>query len=66
MLYEWVSKEKKELDFNIEKEEEDSGRFKFEVTIFVDEQLVGNGKGMSKKQAEKHACEAACQLLNIK
>lgn len=64
-IIEWSQRENKEVDF---KTISVSGnqRFKeFHVQLFVEGELLSEGKGQTKKKAEQEASKNACEKLNI-
>lgn len=63
-IIEWAQKNKAEISF--ESEEEIIGNSKipyFLAKVLISNQLMGQGRGTSKKEAEQHAAEQAYYLL---
>ncbi len=58
-LQELVQSDRRELDYRIVSEEGPSHNKRFTIRVFMDEILMGEGKGRSKKQAEQNAAAAA-------
>ena len=64
-IIEWAQKENKELSFVIDKEVI-KGNFKeFTAHVVVDDNVLGEGHGTSKKRAEQAAALKACEKLSI-
>ncbi|NQX92950.1 MAG: ribonuclease III [Flavobacteriales bacterium] len=64
-LHEWCQKNKRVLEFNILLEEQAAGKSKYEVEVRVDGEVLGEGKGKSKKSAEQEASKIAWKILKI-
>lgn len=64
-IIEWSQKNKKEIDFQIEEKEiEESHTPIFVSTVMIDEEIIGEGSGNSKKEASQKAARQA--LKNVK
>lgn len=64
-LIEWAHKNNKALKFLIINEETNGAKKQFEAAVSVDEEVICNGHGYSKKRAEQDAAMKACQLLEV-
>jgi len=63
-VIEWAQKHKKEIHFySSDHFDAENKLLHFSVKLFVDEQPVGSGEGLSKKEAEQHASEEALHRL---
>jgi ribonuclease III len=62
-LLEWGQKEKKEISFVHKSTSFEEGHG-FIVEVLINGIISGNGKGLSKKQAEQQASEMACKSLS--
>ncbi|MFA6925025.1 MAG: ribonuclease III [Bacteroidales bacterium] len=64
-LIEWAQKERKTVEFSLEKEE-GKGRSKlFHVNVLIDKNIKGKGVDFSKKKAEQYASEDALRKIII-
>ena len=64
-ILEWGQKNKKEIHFSVEEVPNDNqNEHLFFSTLTIENQKIGSGKGLSKKEAEQHAAEQA--LIQIK
>ncbi|MBQ6746629.1 MAG: ribonuclease III [Bacteroidaceae bacterium] len=64
-LLEWCQKNKKLVLFNLISETRDENSYaRFEMEVYVDDKLCGQGSGRNKKEAEQHACEQALKQIN--
>lgn len=63
-LYEWAQAEKKQITLR-HKNQGVSRANIFVVNIYIDKQLIAEGAGKSKKEAEKDACYNAYKLLLV-
>lgn len=62
-IYHYIQKEGKKLEF-ILKETESNGRHSiFTMELYIDDQLIGSGKGFNKKEAEQLAAKEAIEKL---
>ena len=64
-LIEWAQREGKALRYDISGEARPGGVMEFSATVLLDEEAVGTGMGLSKKQAEQLAAERALAALGI-
>lgn len=64
-IIEWSQKENRDIRFDVSEQKNNGHYKKFEARIFVDNEEVSKGHGLSKKKAEQNAAEKSCQLLNI-
>ena len=62
-LIEWAQKQK--IDLNIETIESNTRRSKFICTISIGEDIMAQGIGASKKEAEQNSAEKAIQKLQV-
>ncbi len=62
-LQELVQSDRRELDYRVVSEEGPSHMKKFTTRVYLDEILMGEGEGRSKKQAEQNAAAAALEKL---
>ena len=63
-LLEWSQKNKKNVQFKLVSETKDENSYSlFEIEVYIDDALYGQGSGRSKKEAEQHACEEALQQI---
>ncbi|MFM7729686.1 MAG: ribonuclease III [Flavobacteriales bacterium] len=65
-LHEWCQKNKQTIDFFIIEHRNEGGSSYYKVGVRIDEQLMGEGDGNSKKIAEQKAARAAVKALYIK
>ncbi|MCP4520815.1 MAG: ribonuclease III [Cytophagales bacterium] len=66
VLIEWSQKNSKKIKFNIIKEKGTKHNTKeFTSQVSIDDEIVGQGIGFSKKKAEQAAAQKACVLLQI-
>jgi ribonuclease-3 len=65
LIIEWAQKNKKEILFDSSDEmNPDNKQIHFFVDLFIDNKRFSSGEGMTKKEAEQHAAEAAIHGLN--
>ncbi len=62
-LQELVQSDKRQLIYKIHDERGPSHSKTFTVRVYMDEILMGEGEGLSKKEAEQHAAEIALKKL---
>lgn len=63
-VIEWAQKNKKEIRFcSSDHFDPENKSLHFSVQLYIDNQHVGFGEGLSKKEAEQHASEEALQAL---
>lgn len=62
-LLEWSQKERRKVAFRVTAEEDLGYQKKYEVEVLVDDEVVSQGKGTSKKEAEQDASKKAVELL---
>ena len=62
-LIEWAQKQK--IDLNIETLESNARHAKFVCTISIGEEIMAQGTGASKKEAEQNSAEKAIQKLQV-
>ena len=65
-LQELVQSDKRTLEYRIVAESGPSHAKVFQTRVYMDDILMGEGKGKSKKEAEQHAAEMALKKLAIK
>ena len=65
LLLEWCQKHNRKLIFNIVSESGDKFHKEFTAEVLINEEVIGTGKGFSKKKAEQAAAENACTALKI-
>jgi len=66
-LLEWASKRQKRVRFVIEGEEEGKGNTRdFTSVIYIDDERIGSGRGVTKKKAEQAAAEAVFAIIQDK
>jgi ribonuclease III len=65
LLLEWCQKQNHKLIYRIAQENGDKFHKEFISEVLVNDELVGTGKGFSKKKAEQAAAENACIQLKI-
>ncbi|MDX5478524.1 MAG: putative dsRNA-binding protein, partial [Cyclobacteriaceae bacterium] len=64
-IIEWSQKENKEVDFRTVSVTGNQRFKEFHVQLFVEGELLSEGKGQTKKKAEQEASKNACEKLNI-
>lgn len=64
-LIEWAQAETKTFKFEIAEEKKSGNITEFLVYVYIDELLIAEAKGSSKKKAEQYAAQKACIELNI-
>lgn len=64
-LIEWAQKNKKDIKFECREQTEDSTSF-FICYVYQSEEVIGQGNGCSKKEAEQNAAELATKNLGLK
>lgn len=62
-LQELVQSDKRQLSYKVVNETGPSHNKTFTIRVYMDEILMGEGKGRSKKEAEQHAAEIALKKL---
>ena len=60
-VVEWAQRRKKKFAFKSRAIDETT----FASTFYIDEEVIGEGQGRTKKEAEQHAAKQACEKLNI-
>lgn len=65
-LQELVQSDKRSLEYKVVSEEGPSHNKTFTTRVYMDDILMGEGKGKSKKEAEQNAAEAALKKLAMK
>jgi ribonuclease-3 len=65
LLLEWCQKFNRKLVFDIASESGDKFHKEFTAHVLINDEIVGVGKGFSKKKAEQAAAENACTALKI-
>lgn len=63
-LIEWAQKDKKEVSFQTDQEENDAVIPEFISMVLVDDKVIAKGKGLSKKEAEQNAAKATLRSLS--
>jgi ribonuclease III len=64
-VIEWAQREGKIFKFEIAEEKKSGNTTEFFVHLYVDNELIAEAKGSSKKKAEQNAAEKACSDLNL-
>jgi ribonuclease-3 len=64
-LIEWAQRQGKNLRYDLAGEPQPGGVMEFSATVFVDDEAVATGMGLSKKQAEQTAAERALTALGV-
>lgn len=64
-LIEWCQREAKQIEFKLLKEEGSHHQKIFTVQVLIDQQVVGQGTGHTKKKSEQAASENCCDHFNI-
>lgn len=62
-LHEWSQKTRKTLTFEVESEVPENGNSRYVIVALVNGDVVGKGKGKSKKVAEQLAAREACKVI---
>ncbi|MFN4122429.1 MAG: ribonuclease III [Flavobacteriales bacterium] len=62
-LINWAQKQKKSIFFDAKEQVAADKQRYYEVTVLVDDQPMGQAKGLSKKAAEQSAAESACAAI---
>jgi ribonuclease-3 len=62
-VIEWAQRQNKKVSFEIIDEKGASHYKEFVAEVVVDGQVMGKGKGMSKKKAEQAAAEDALKAI---
>ena len=63
-LVTWANRNRKRVHFKIIAEKRVKGFREFTAQVTLEEQVVGQGQGSNKKQAEQQAAQAALEALN--
>ncbi len=66
LIHEWCQGNKKAVTFPVISENQEGGRFFYEVSAIVDNKICGKGIASSKKKAQQEAAREACLRLGIK
>jgi len=66
LIHEWCQGNKKAVTFPVISENQEGGRFFYEVNVLVDKDICGKGIASSKKKAQQLAAREACLRLGIK
>jgi ribonuclease-3 len=64
-LHEWCQKNKKTLSFEVISHQQNQGTSLYTISVKIDQNSMGIGKGNSKKAAEQIAAKQACESLMI-
>lgn len=64
-LIEWCQQQGKEVEFRVIDNEAGESSKLFTVEVLIDGEVKGVGRDYNKKNAEKHASEKACDLLEV-
>jgi ribonuclease III len=64
-IIEWAQKENKEVRFEILEVKSNKHFKEFIAQVFVDDEPLSKGHGLSKKKAEQDAAEKSCEILNL-
>jgi ribonuclease-3 len=62
-LHEWSQKTRKTLSFIVESETPETGNARYVIAALINGDVVGRGKGKSKKVAEQLAAREACKEI---
>ena len=65
ILIEWVQKHGKSIHFDVIEEHGSKHSREFTSEVSVDDEIVGKGRGYSKKKSEQAAAQKACIFFNI-
>jgi len=63
-LLEWASKKQKKVRFQIDDEDGKVNNREFTAVVYIDEENMGYGKGVTKKKAEQAAAEAVLVVIH--
>jgi len=66
LIHEWCQANKKAVTFPVINENQEGGRFFYEVNVLVNKEICGKGIASSKKKAQQIAAREACLKLGIK
>jgi ribonuclease-3 len=65
-LIEWAQRNDKSVTFTVDVQPGSKQHAKqFKAQVFMDEEVIGEGMGFSKKKAQQDAARRACEALNI-
>jgi ribonuclease-3 len=64
-LVEWAQREGKAVRYDISGEARPGGVMEFTASVLLDDEVIGTGMGLSKKQAEQLAAERALTALGV-
>jgi ribonuclease III len=62
-LLEWASKKQKQVKFQMEEEDGKMNAREFTASVYIDDEKMGSGKGVTKKKAEQAAAEVVMLLI---
>lgn len=65
-LIEWAQKDKKEIVFETNPTSSDNVIPEFISQVYVEDKIMAQGKGLSKKEAEQNAAQATLKILKQK
>jgi ribonuclease III len=64
-IIEWAQKENKEVRFEILEVKTNKHYKEFVAQVFIDNEPISKGHGLSKKKAEQDAAQKSCEELNL-
>lgn len=62
-LHEWSQKKRKTLRFSVIKQKQQGGKTEYIVDLKINDEVISQGTGMSRKLAEQNAAEKACAVI---
>ncbi|MDN5202607.1 ribonuclease III [Fulvivirgaceae bacterium BMA10] len=65
LIIEWAQKENKDIRFEVVEVKNKKHFKEFVVQLFIENEPIGKGFGLSKKKAEQDAAQKSCDLLNL-
>jgi ribonuclease-3 len=65
LLQEYAQKEKHSIKYELLKADSVANDVIYVIGLYLDDELIGSGNGLSKKTASEQAAKNACQKLNV-